>query len=122
MWRIAKHTRRRNVLVTGQEYGYSDAFGVIRPRVSKHGQEIQLSVATKEYPDFVELIVTGAKQEFDIIKTFPFTTFTINGGLQTKIHRGSNNAGASCIIGLGDYKQGRLFYWDQDDKNSLWMI
>ena len=102
-----------NILADGQDYAYNDAFGVIRPRWSS---ELQLSKATKEYPEFVELIVTWVKQKFDVMKTFPFTSFTVNGGVKTKMHRDNNNAGASCIIGLGDYERGRTIYWDQDNK------
>ena len=36
------------------------------------------------------------------------------------MHRDGNNAGASFIVGLGDYKRGRLLYWAQDNhKRSL---
>ena len=94
-------------------------FGVIRPRMISQEQNLQLSNSTRDYPDFVELIVTWAKQEFDLMKTFPFTTFTINGGLKTKMHRDINNAGSSCIIDLGDYKQGRILCWVQDNKKTV---
>ena len=104
-----------------QNHGYSDTFGIIRTRGVKKPLDLNASTITEAYPEFVELIVKWAKQEFGIMKTFPFTTFTINGGLTTKMHRDRNNAGASCIIGLGDYQQGRVLDWDQDNKNSLWM-
>ena len=32
-----------------------------------------------------------------------------------KMCRDSQNAGASCIIGLGNYEQGQVLLWDQDD-------
>ena len=62
-----------------QEYGFSDAFGVIRPRARRPGKDLQLSKATNGHPEFVKLVVQWAMKEFDVMKTFPFTTFTING-------------------------------------------
>ena len=102
---FSKNYWMKNVMEDGQEYAYSDTFGVVRTRGAVQDLDLHLSTITKAYPQFVELIVTWAKQEFEILKVFPFTTFTINGGLKTKMHRDRNNAGASCIIGLGDYTQ-----------------
>ena len=57
----------------------------------------------------IELIVKWAMQEYEALKSFPFTTLTINGCLKTKMHRDGINAGASFIIGLGDYKEGDYY-------------
>ena len=102
-------------MVEGQEYGYSDTFGIVRTRRVNQPPDLEVSTTTEAYPEFVELIIKWAKQEFGIMKNFPFTTFTINGGEKTTMHRDSHNAGASCIIGLGNYEQGQMLLWDQDD-------
>ena len=63
----------------GQEYGYSDTFGVIVPRIRNGTHAVQISKTTKDYPEMTELTVKWAMQEHEILKSFPFTTFTING-------------------------------------------
>ena len=78
----------------GQEYVYSDTFGVITPRARQGNHNVQISKLTQDYPEVTELIVKWAMHEYEVMRTFPFTTFTINGGLKTKMHRGANNAGA----------------------------
>ena len=78
-WTFAQNTWRKNVFMEGQEYGYSDTFGVSVPRIRNGTHAVQISKATKDYPEMTELIVKWAMQEYEILKTFPFTTFTING-------------------------------------------
>ena len=56
-WKFAKNTRRKNVLMDGQEYGYSDTFGVIVPRIRNGIHDVRISKATEEYPEMTELIV-----------------------------------------------------------------
>ena len=67
------------MLVEGQDYGYSDTFGVIVPRTRNGTHSVRIAKTTKEYPEMTELIVKCAMQEYEVLKSFPFTTFTING-------------------------------------------
>ena len=41
----------------------------------------------------------------------------MNGGLQTKIHRDTNNEGCVCIVGIGDYTHGELLYWQDETRD-----
>ena len=56
-WKFAKNTWRKNVLMEGQEYGYSDTFVVIVPRMRNGIHDVRISKTTNEYTEMTELIV-----------------------------------------------------------------
>jgi len=89
-----------------RRYGYgirSVCLGEIRNW--RTGKKIQ-SNFTKENPELYFLLCEYGRS----ITTIPFKTICINKNTVAEKHLDKNNAGVSCIIGLGNYSGGELVY------------
>ena len=108
---MCKDGAEKNVLSEGQEYGYSDSFGVVTTGNKIGNRGVLLRKAAIDCPAVVEMSVKRAGHEHGIMKAFPCMTFIGNGGLETKMYRDLHNAGSSCSNGLGDYKKRQMVIW-----------
>jgi hypothetical protein len=89
-----------------RRYGYgirSVCLGLIRDW--KTGNKI-ISKFTNENMELFNLLTEYGKS----ITSVPFKTICINFNTIAEKHLDKNNAGISCIVGLGDYTGGELVY------------
>ena len=89
-----------------RRYGYgirSVCLGEIRNW--RTGKKIE-SNFTKEFPELYGLLCEYGKS----LTKIPFKTICINKNTVAEKHLDKNNAGVSCIVGLGEYSGGELVY------------
>jgi len=114
-WSFGKNSNRVNVTPENQEWVWSDTLGLLRDRIG----DIHLTPPTKTYP---EVIACLNKYLHDRIppemKMFRWTSINLNCNYAAKQHRDANNFGPSFIQAFGDFEDGCLNYWPEDDKYS----
>ncbi|CAE7938265.1 lkhA [Symbiodinium necroappetens] len=69
------------------------------------------SRATRLWPTLTKLLAKFIQQEQP---DFRYTTMQLNKNYATKMHVDANNHGPSFIIGLGDYKGGEVWIYDEN--------
>ena len=112
-WKFKENTGRRKIVSEGRPFVYSDTFGI----VSQTTRVTQVSTITASFPEMAQCINKWAHFNYPQIAQFPYTSINVNGGVQTKIHRDTNNEGCVCIVGIGDYTKGELLYWQDETKD-----
>jgi len=117
LWGFKENTNRGNVTPDGKKFVYSDTVGLIKMSTC---QRTLLTVGTKRYPEFTQLISKWLKSRLpaELKDTFEYTSVNINKNYAGKLHRDGNNAGPSFIKAFGDFKGGELNYWPSDDKKK----
>jgi len=116
LWRFRKNGTRVDVMPEGTKTISCDRLGVQR----KNGEDINIaSQETLHYPQILKLFSRWLKDnrpagmDFD----FPFTSVFVNGGYAARRHRDKANLGPTVVASFGDFTDGRLGYWAEDDKS-----
>jgi hypothetical protein len=93
----------------GRNYGYgirSVTMGVVRDWKT---DGTMISTFTTSNPELWELLCDYGK----LITKIPFNSICINKNTIAEPHIDGNNAGISCIVGIGNYTGGELVVVDQ---------
>jgi len=118
MWPFGENRVRKNVIPLGQEWVYSDTFGLIHSRSLGTCVESQLS---KRYSEVMLLVSRWVRDRGPKRKrggkllSFPFTSINLNFSYAAKKHRDRFNLGPSLIRALGEFDGGELGYFPDDD-------
>lgn len=117
LWGFKENSNRGNVTPDGQKFVYSDTVGLIKMSTC---ERTLLTVGTKRYPEFSQLITRWLKERLpaEFEQEFTYTSININKNYAGRLHRDGNNAGPSFIKAFGDFQGGELNYWPSDDKRT----
>ena len=85
---------------------------------SRSGYRKMLSMKTRE-PKYKKLFRETKKLMRMKDPKFKFTSIQYNKNHRAARHRDAKNTGISYIIGLGDYKGGKLTIFDENEKNPV---
>jgi len=113
-WAFRKNEARLNVMPEGSTYVHSDTLGLIRARDGRYMN----TEATVLYPDFFKLLNRWLQDQRpkEYTEPFPFTSISVNYDYGARIHRDQGNHGPSMGVAMGNFKGGRLNYWELDNK------
>jgi hypothetical protein len=117
LWGFKENTNRGNVMPDGHKFVNSDTIGMIKMSTC---ERTLLTLGTKRYPEFTQLITRWLKEHLpaDVRDTFTYTSVNINKNYAGKLHRDGNNCGPSFIKAFGQFKGGDLNYWPSDNKKT----
>jgi len=113
LWGFKENTNRGNVMPEGTKFVHSDTVGLIKMSTC---ERTLLTVGTKRYPEFTQLITRWLKERLpsELKQEFAYTSININKNYAGKLHRDGNNVGPSFIKAFGDFTNGELNYWPSD--------
>jgi hypothetical protein len=114
LWGFKENTNRTNVMPDGAKFVHSDTIGIIKMSTC---ERTLVTVGTKRYPEFTQLITRWLKERMpaDLKQEFTYTSININKNYAGKLHRDGNNVGPSFIKAFGDFRNGALNYWPSDN-------
>ena len=119
-WSFGANTNRANIRQAGQQFVYSDTFGLVKNYIGVWSA----SAVTKKYPFIFKLLLAWISNTLPCspeCKAFlldGFTTLTLNKGRYGKgagLHRDANNQGPTLLASTGNFSKGELLYWPCDD-------
>ena len=115
LWSFKRNDIRTNVIPEGQDWVYSDTFGLIRDRCGQY----YMTAPTKAYPRVVRLVNAWMRDCWTERSSHAFccTSISVNSGYAARLHRDRNNHGPSICKSIGDHAGGLLGYFADDDKN-----
>jgi len=113
LWGFRLNETRKNVMRPGQTSILSDTLGLTTDRT---GHTLKRE-ETRLYVDFNKLVCRWLHDNLpeELKDSFWFTSININKNYAARLHRDSNNIGPSIIKAFGDFEEGRLNYWPEDD-------
>jgi hypothetical protein len=116
LWRFRRNGTRVDVMPEGTKTISCDRLGVQR----KNGEDVNIaSQETIHYPALLKLFARWLKDnrpdgmDFDL----PFTSVFVNAEYAARRHRDKANVGPTVVASFGDFTDGRLGYWAEDDKS-----
>jgi hypothetical protein len=114
LWGFKENTNRGNVMPDGAKFVHSDTVGIIKMSTC---ERTLVTVGTKRYPEFTQLITRWLKEKMpaELKQQFTYTSININKNYAGKLHRDGNNVGPSFIKAFGDFRNGALNYWPTDN-------
>lgn len=117
LWGFKENTNRGNVMPDGEKFVHSDTIGMIKMSTC---ERTLLTLGTKRYPEFTELITRWFHEQLpdDLKDKFVYTSVNINKNYAGKLHRDGNNCGPSFIKAFGKFSGGELNYWPSDNKKT----
>ena len=111
-WGFGKNLNRKNVLPAGQQWVFSDTFGLVRQNTGRVGVT-QLTRSWSHVPALLNRWLRDHSHP-SFASGFPCSSMTLNSAFASRRHRDTNNAGPSCISAFGQFEGGRLAYWPDD--------
>jgi len=117
LWGFKENVNRGNVMPDGAKFVHSDTIGMIKMSTC---ERTLLTVGTKRYPEFTELITRWFREQLpdELKDKFAYTSVNINKNYAGRLHRDANNCGPSFIKAFGKFSGGELNYWPSDDKKT----
>ena len=108
-WIGNKNYERKRVTPLGQSFVRSDTVGL----VTTHQGTPLVSKLTRSLPFLVRVLNKFLRSR--ISPSFSWTSICINDGFASRRHRDSSNIGTSFIMAFGDYIDGNMLSWPEDD-------
>merc|ERR1711920_47771 len=114
LWGFQRNPNRVNVFPDGRDWVWSDNLGLVRDR----NGSIHLTGATHEYQSVIKILCKWLTDRLPPeAEKFSFTSLNLNCNYAAKRHRDGNNLGPSMIKAFGDFQQGELSVFPNDDKS-----
>ena len=115
-WRVKPNKSRKNVTPDGAPFVYSETMGLVRSRTGR----IAMTEIAHTYENVFKLLCRWLADNSPPAQyPFPFTSSSVNYDYGATAHRDSNNLGVSLTNSFGDFADGQLLYWGEDDGLSL---
>ena len=113
LWHFKRYRKRRNAVPSDRACVQSESLGLVR---SRDGQFL-LTKYTRKWNFFFQALCKWLENHYptDVDERFPFTTTSLNLEFAARRCRDANNACQSISKSFGEFSNGFLKYWPNDD-------